>query len=475
MLASLWCPTCGAGALQPDAAEHPRSWHCSQCQLRYRSYAIGDVHVPWLFARPGAAHRGWSDRLHAFLRSNGATRQRLCGQIARSGLSAAARERLTRLYDARSRLQETVLELLAGFRLEPSQDCAAQRSNDGLPQSQGLLSYRNNLFRDWAWNNGETDAMLDHLNAALFDDGGVPAEGDGRVVAASTELGRTLTLGSGAGRLSFDLHQQHQPSQSVLLDMNPLLCALTAAVVQGQTVEMPEFPIAPLSAEGACALQRCALPAGIGPATGDLTVVAADATAPPFAAASFDTVVTPWLVDILPTPLETFLPVLNRLLPIGGRWLNTGSLAFAHADASANYAPDEVPALIEAAGFRILSFKRSTQRYLQSPFSAHGRVEQVYTWHARKVADRLPCATVSSTPDWIESADVPIPLEPQYGYASAQHLLNAQVLGAIDGKRSLNTLARLLAQKHQLDEPTARSVIEAILLERNSSAGVGNG
>ena len=55
----------------------------------------------------------------------------------------------------------------------------------------------------------------------------------------------------------------------------------------------------------------------------------ADALRPPFAEGAFDTVVTPWLIDIVSENLTVFAARINRLLKEGGRWVNFGSLAFA--------------------------------------------------------------------------------------------------------------------------------------------------
>ncbi len=66
-----------------------------------------------------------------------------------------------------------------------------------------------------------------------------------------------------------------------------------------------------------------------------LELVAADALQPPFADGAFDTVVTPWFVDIIGEPFARVAARVNLLLKPGGRWINCGSLAFsraAHAD-----------------------------------------------------------------------------------------------------------------------------------------------
>ena len=77
----------------------------------------------------------------------------------------------------------------------------------------------------------------------------------------------------------------------------------------------------------------------------------ADAHRPPFRHGAFDTVITPWLVDILPERFEALCARINALLAPGGRWLNFGSLSFHVPDAAARYSIEECVAVVEENGF----------------------------------------------------------------------------------------------------------------------------
>ena len=79
-----------------------------------------------------------------------------------------------------------------------------------------------------------------------------------------------------------------------------------------------EFPLVPIDEANVAVLQECAAPEAI---TDDsLRFVLGDATSAPFAPQSFDIVMTPWLIDILPHDLRLFMPQVNRLLPQNGLW-----------------------------------------------------------------------------------------------------------------------------------------------------------
>ncbi|MGI9326785.1 MAG: class I SAM-dependent methyltransferase [Pseudomonadales bacterium] len=451
-----YCPDCEGAALTPNLAAQQRFWRCGSCLAEYPEYSVAGRAIPWLFPKPTQAHVSWQQRLLSCERGIDTVLTQLTNALQKAELMPLTQQRLTRFYQGNQQLREALHQYLAPLQLAAADSAqCTQPWSDVLPQAQGLLSYRNNLFRDWSWDNGEAAAMLDAVNQILCQD-------------SRRELGRTLTLGAGSGRLSFDLHQQHHPECSVLLDLNPLLTALAANIVAGEDVSMPEFPIAPSHSDNVCCLQPCKLPQGQSPANERLQFVLGDATAPPFAAESFDTVITPWLLDILPLPLPRFLPVINELLPLGGRWVNTGSLAFSSEQHCNAFCPDEVEALLSDAGFELQSFEQQTQQYLHSPLSAHGRTEQVYSFCALKAkpARRGSRRRQSDRPRWLTEPSTPIPIDPTFEIASAQHLLNAQVLGAIDGQRSLDELAELLGRKYQLSKGEAQAAIETILLTR---------
>ena len=106
--------------------------------------------------------------------------------------------------------------------------------------------------------------------------------------------------------------------------------------------------------------------AGRGPLGPDaFHCVFADGVAPPFAAQSFDTLVTPWFIDQVPRDLPAFIRMLGELLRPGGRWLNQGPLVYpAQTPFERRYAREELFELVRAAGFTLGDWSRASHRYL---------------------------------------------------------------------------------------------------------------
>jgi len=100
---------------------------------------------------------------------------------------------------------------------------------------------------------------------------------------------------------------------------------------------MHEFPIAPKSLEDDAVLRTLAAPE---PVSDGFHLVLGDALRPPFPAGSFDTVVTPWLIDIISEDLPVLAARITALLGENGRWVNFGSLAYASPQRALQYSPE---------------------------------------------------------------------------------------------------------------------------------------
>lgn len=408
-----------------------------------------------MFPDPELAHLEWSARYKGFLQQVSNEHNSLNRALNDTRLTTVGRQRVKHTLSAKREHRRQVSNLLEPVGLDaddlvPAMTHVLEKS---LPKNQGLLSYHDNVFRDWAWNNGENDALLSGVEGLLAAD-------------QRDSLGAMLTLGAGAGRLSYDMHRRFSPDTSVLLDLNPLLLSLAAKVVQGEEVLLNEFPIAPIDADATAVLQKCEAPEPLQISNaGNFKFVLGDAAHPPFAAGSFDTVVTPWLIDILPDDLRHFLPQINRLLPVGGLWVNTGSLAFFNTDPCCRYSEKEVFELVEANGFDIVGVDHRTIPYLQSPHSAHGRTERIVSFAARKRIDVLPSRQATVVPEWILDTTMKVPDTVEFTIASSRHLLTAQVLAAIDGKRSINAIARLVAREYNLPLEECTLVVRRVLTD----------
>src|SRR5690606_32054185 len=146
------------------------------------------------------------------------------------------------------------------------------------------------------------------------------------------------------------------------------------------------------------------------PARDGLAYVLGDVHRPPFRHGAFDTVVTPWLVDILPERFDTLCARVNALLATDGRWLNFGSLSFHDADPAARYGLEECLAALADHGFDDIAIDEREIPYLCSPASRHARRERVVAWSATKRRDVKRIPRYHALPDWIVRGTEPVPL-----------------------------------------------------------------
>lgn len=456
LLSILVCLRCRSDALRFHAADDVIA--CQECAARYPVFRCGDALLPWLFENPSRTLLQWKARYHGFLHSNSIDLERLRAARSSNRGRSKTHARIRRLLIAREHYRRQIVDLLQPFGLEfidwPADGTAILE--DKLPGTQGLSSYITNVFRDWSWNNGESEEMLEAVARV--------ADADPR-----RHMGKVLVLGSGACRLSYDMHRRYRPDATINVDINPLLLHIGMRVARGDAVELYEFPVAPRASGDSAVLQTCAAPAALSDAA--FFGIAADALALPFRTGAVDTVLTPWLIDILPYDLKTFLPFINQCLADGGLWLNTGSLAFFHRDASWCYEEDEFLDLVEENGFEILSRERRSVSYLKSPHSAYGRTEDILSVCARKVAEASIPARPHYLPQWLIDTSVPVPAGNEIELRSSNHLLTAQILALIDGKKTISQIARKVARQYGLGLAETTHAVRQVLIGIWEEAG----
>jgi hypothetical protein len=404
--------------------------------------------IPWLFAEPAAALGEWRARMHFLLTGLQREAQQAGDALGSSALAASTRERLQLLHAAKLDHAQLLEALLAP--LETAASTAEHATHlalrTRLPPDQGLTTYYGNLHRDWCWGTEENEASLAVVRKA----------------AAERPLGTTLVLGSGGGRLAYDVHMRGGAETTVALDFNPLLVLAAERISRGETVALYEFPMAPRQLSD-CALRRDL--AAEAPARGGLSYVLADALRPPFAAQRFDTVITPWLVDILPGGFASFAQRVNRLLAENGRWINFGSLNFHSPDPADQYSLDECLEAVRAAGFGALETAETELPYLCSPASRHGRRELVVSWSASKVRKAGRPPRYEALPDWLVQGKDPVPLLDAFKTQALSTRIHAFIMSLIDGKRSLRDMADVLAENRLMQRSEAEASLRAFLMK----------
>jgi len=311
-----------------------------------------------------------------------------------------------------------------GDRLEPA-------TMIDVPVTLEYLPY---LYRDWGWppdpDGGENENIL-----GLFEE-----------VLGGRELGRTLILGAGACRLPYDIHMKHPAAELVMLDIDPILFGCASAVTHGESLVMHEANLEICSISEASREWR--LEAHSGPVDENrFHLVISDALTPPFPDEVLDTVITPWFIDQGPPDVRDLIGTLHRLLRPGGKWINVGPLTYEPTvPLPLRFSQDEVFDLARRVGFEIQEHVTTSAPYLVSKLNGRGKVEWITAFTALKVQKPAEAEYSPGPPPWLLFSHLPVPGFPGQKSISLNQPLFRLVVSAIDGKRSIDDLAGIIAE-----------------------------
>lgn len=433
----LACPRCG------KALARGESLRCTPCDVTFPD--VGGV--PWLFAEPAAALADWRNRLGRTLRQLEADAAQTANAAKSVGLHALTRERLTHLANAQARHIAEISELMSPLEIATSAPLATHLAlRTRVAPTQGLTTYYTNLHRDWCWGEAENEASYEIVAGAL------PPLTDKRL----------LVLGSGGGRLAYDLHTRLAPALTVALDINPLLTLAAQRIVHGARLSLHEFPLAPRTLHDVAIERQLAAPA---PIDERFHCIVGDGLRAPFANEAFDTVITPWFVDIVDEDFAVLARRINRLLKQDGAWVTFGSLRFATADPIRCYSPDEAVALIADAGFDAAAPTDTDIPYMCSPASRHGRREHVVTLAARKTKRVAAPDRHVALPDWLVQANKPVPLLDAFRLQATTTQVYAFIMSLIDGRRTVKDMAELMEQRRLMPRADAEQALRDFLIK----------
>jgi hypothetical protein len=303
------------------------------------------------------------------------------------------------------------------------------------------------LCRDWGWDDGKSREN-DEILAAVRD------------VVGEGPLGRVLVLGAGACRLAYDMHRVFAPTETVVLDVDPLLLVGAHEVIRGGTFRLTESS---LSVHETTAVGRAwDLRAPFG-AIGESAFhfVLADGLEPPFLAETFDTVVTPWFIDIVPKDLRDLLGTLLFVLRPGGRWINIGPLLYPReTPLERRFTREEIFELALRAGFKLGKWKTASGAHFVTPSSGRGYLEWLMAFEA--VKGSASPANESLPPSWLILPFLPVPAFSGHALFSHENPMITTIVRALDGSRSIDELTVALAPQVMQAGLDARDLREAI-------------
>jgi len=278
-----------------------------------------------------------------------------------------------------------------------------------------------------------------------------------------------IVLGAGACRLAYDLHRRDPTADTLVLDIDPFLFAVAHKVVRGGTVSVREanWEID----EMRHVVREWKLEARNGAIGEDrFHFMLADGLEPPLLPGTFDTVLTPWFIDLVPDDLPDLISTIHRLLKPGGRWLNLGPLRYTpDTPAAQRFTREEVFDLAGRAGFKTGKWQTDTAPYLVSKLNGRGKVEWVLAFGASRLNTPTPDGTHDDDPHaWLIFHHLPIPTLSTESLSLPRTPLSEIIVPAIDGTRTLNELASLVAAEageSNLSMTQIRSVVRRCLAE----------
>ena len=457
-LGVLQCPNSSRKLLFSDKET---SLNDSEGQHRYP--ILGGI--PWLVADPAATIWQWKLNLTHQLASYQQEEESLKEDLKTAG-SKLLKERLQRLKEARMHDRRAIANLLRPLLQEnlPAVDLARTLASK-VPLTQSLTGYYSNIHRDWSWC-----AIEDSVNEnVLARDLVWGALGKALPSGGGSEPQFCAVFGAGCCRLAYDLHESFGATQTFAVDINPLLLAVAKRVTEGGTVELHEYPIAPIDIKSVAVKRVLEAPARI---RHGFHFILADALNPPIQPGSLDLVVTPWFVDIVPETPQNLLARINSCLKLGGIWCNFGTLVFHSSRFSDRLSCEEFEQCVLDSGFEFVHKEFTTIPYMASPASSHSRRERVVCFSARKVRSVELPQRFQFLPEWATDNSLPVPLLQPFADFFTEHRTYAQILSLVDGRRSVDEISRVLAGMFGMDQAQARESflkIAVTLYEKHAS------
>jgi uncharacterized protein YbaR (Trm112 family) len=428
----LACPRCG-GAL----GEGEDAWRCAGCQTSFPTLSG----IPVLFREPARAVAEWRRQIGVYQALLGRGVETMSEQLKAFDLLPATRQRLEALRGATVENGERVMGLLRTAGLTPAAPAEGTAEPDA---SFSFIEYYDHILRDWGWDqdSDENVCARDLVLAALGED---------------RTLGRVAVLGAGGCRLAYDLHQRCKPALTVALDISPLFLLAAKRIMFGTGLQLYEFPASPRDLAATAVERDLRAPGGT---PQGLHLVLGDAFASPLRAGAFDTVITPWFIDIVPVDIRETLGLIHGLLAEGGRWINHGPLSYAkQRPHGQRYTVEELATLVERAGFAAGPMRAEEVELLRSGAAANSRRVRVMTFVARKTAP----PSGGEPPSWLLFPHVPIPRFPGLDRFIPEHPVLAFIAGAIDGTATLGDIAGRMIKEHGARPDAALAGTRALL------------
>ena len=453
---------------------------CQSCDSKF--FRLGNI--PGIF--PSGNHQKdlWDHLLGVLVEDEKKSAFILNSELMKPGLSTLTRKRLESTLEFHGLTCTNVVEFLQYSGLQ-----ATKNSLFNEYSTNSFWKYYELILRDWCWgwppcenaeemNEGTIEKSSEYeknreYESAAEDENSIALNNILQLMEPALSNGfkpsRILFIGAGAGRLSWDLHCLLKPDMTVAMDFNPLLLSVASHMIKDNG-EL-HFYERNLNDGKDSGFYRWPLqcPAGDKQLRDTWFPLLADARFTPFAAQSFDLIITPWFIDVMKGDCKDFIALVEKLLVPGGQWLNYGPFFYGdNVPQNLKYNNAELKDFLRLSQFSILNEDFFQVPYLCSPLTSSGRIERVWGTLAQSAMSRnhLDDGGISDglinhecLPPWMVMPHLPIPRLKQGLFPPEL----ANITSLIDGKNSINDLKSRIV--HHLPEGySAEDVIYQLLL-----------
>ncbi len=431
----------------PICAKDIAGTHCLGCNSQF--FALGDI--PCLFTTGIEQKNLWQHQMAMMEEQGSAALENLDYILQGYDVTAKTRARLEEARDAMAESLDMILGQLTGAGLQAQRSDLFAQTNVDNP-----TEYYHHILRDWAWDETPSRHYETHVNAANLE----------RVLAVWDRPSpqKMLFLGAGAGRLSWDLHTALRPRYTIAADINPfLLTCADSLIKQRRAIVLPELYTYPQIGYPYSKSWEMTPPEDQDQLRQSWFALGADVWNMPLRKNSVDTLVTSWLLDVTGGDIKDLIAVIDYLLEPGGLWINTGPLLYSgKLSFDLKYSAEEILEFADLAGFDIEQQSVEEVAHMASPLNARYHHEQIFSFSARKRITEKALPQPSNTQDWLTPSWLvlhhqPVPMidfQCQMG-----HEFIAQVLGLVDGNRSIY----LIANRVQPSLPEGVDAKEAVV------------
>ncbi len=419
----LVCPVCMLDIVTPT---------CSGCNSEF--FSLGDT--PCLFTTGIQQKYLWQHQM-AVMEAQGTEAIEGLDYIQKGyDVSNLTRSRLEQAQSSMGESLEAIMSQLKGAGLESKLDKNFEQMSVDNP-----TEYYHHILRDWAWDEEKSEHYETHVNDANLK----------RVldVWPDQKPEKMLFLGSGAGRLSWDIHVALKPKFTIASDINPFLMSAAESLIKKRvSITLPElytFPQIGYPYSKSWVMS----PPDDGQSLHDSWFsLGADVWNMPLKESSVDTIVTSWLLDVTGGDVKDLISVLSYLIEPGGLWVNSGPLLYSsQLSFDKKYSAEEILDFADMAGFDVELKSVEEVAHMASPLNARYHHEQLFSFSARKRIQAKPLPAVGPTeewlaPGWLIMQHQPVPnikFECELGHEFIQ-----QVLDLVDGQRSIYLIAQML-------------------------------